>query len=186
MSSYIYTMHEGADPGCGWVMNDPIFGKTPTLGACVPNIRRAVNLGDWIFVVSGRAPNVQQFVVGGFRVADKINHLAAYDRFPDYRIRKDSDGHVEGNIIVTADGKHHPADNHDNFERRIENYIVGSDPIVVEDPASVQEARHDTLRVLSRIFEKEGNRVFDIIGRARKMDDHQVTELRAWLDSLQR
>ena len=186
MSSFIYTMHEGADPGRGWVMNDPIFGATPTLGACVPNIRRAVKLGDWIFVVSGRTASLQQYVVGGFKVADKIDHLVAYDRFPHYRVRKANDGHIEGNIIVTADGKHHPADNHSNFERRIENYVVGCEPIVVDDDAAVQVARQDTLKVLSGIFEKEGNRVFDIIGRGRKMSDDQVGELRAWLDSLQR
>src|SRR5689334_4451772 len=62
MNGYIYTMAAGADPGHGWVMNDPIFGDVPTLGACVPNIRRVVEEGDYIFVVSGRVRNERQFV----------------------------------------------------------------------------------------------------------------------------
>ncbi len=50
MSGYIYTMYAGADPGHGWVLNDPVLGTVPTLGACVPNIRRVVKQGDYIFL----------------------------------------------------------------------------------------------------------------------------------------
>jgi hypothetical protein len=54
MKGYIYTMFRGADPGQGWHMTDPIFGKIPTLGACVPNIRRVVTSEDYIFVIKGQ------------------------------------------------------------------------------------------------------------------------------------
>src|SRR5262245_49994656 len=125
-------MFAKADPGKGWKLNDPIFGKVPTLGACVPNIRRIVVPGDHIFVISGRFPSVQQYVVGGFQVAEKISALAAYGRFPELRQRVSGDGIVSGNIIVTPQGKQSAADYHENFERRIENYIVGKKPHVIE------------------------------------------------------
>src|ERR1700733_14571852 len=44
MKGYIYTMYAGADPAHDWTLNDPIFGNSPTLGACVPHIRKAVNV----------------------------------------------------------------------------------------------------------------------------------------------
>src|SRR6516165_856032 len=103
MKGYIYTMFPGADPARGWTLTDPIFGKVPTLGACVPNIRRVVLPGDHIFAISGRAPGVQQYVVGGFQVAEKISQLAAHGRFPDLRQRQLDDGTLRGNVIVTAD-----------------------------------------------------------------------------------
>ena len=184
MSSYIYTMFEGADPGHGWVMNDPVFTGPPTLGACVPNIRRTVTLGDYIFAVSGRVPGEKQFVVGGFRVAEKITALVAYERFPQHRLRKGKGGSVEGNIIVTAKGTHHPLDNHSNFEKRIENYIVGCDPVSLQTDEQFDRARDETIPVLAEIFHKRGDRVFDIIGRHRSMTDAQAGELLNWLQQL--
>ena len=92
MKGYIYTMFAGADPDKGWRMTDPILTPVPTLGACVPNIRRLVVTGDHIFVVSGRTRKVQQYVVGGFQVAEKIDALTAYHRFPENRMRPGPDG----------------------------------------------------------------------------------------------
>jgi len=184
MKGYIYTMAAGADPSQGWVMNDPIFGRTPTLGACVPNIRRAVQEGDYIFVVSGRVPGQRQFVVGGFQVAEKINALAAYRRFPENRLKESPDGHVEGNVIVRADGKHHPLDDHDNFAERIENYIVGRNPIYLETPSEYNAARDGSLDVLADVFHRRGRRIFDIIGRYRKMNEEQVVDLLNWMRTI--
>jgi hypothetical protein len=184
MKGYIYTMYAGADPSQGWKMNDPIFGRSPTLGACVPHIRKAVSVGDHVFVVSGRVPGQQQFVVGGFEVAEKIDALAAYRRFPEHRLRLNSDGQVLGNIIIDSRGKHHPLDEHKNFENRIENYIVGRNPLVLETAAQFKAAREETMDTLIHLFDKEGRRIFDIIGRHKKMDENQVEQMRAWLKSL--
>jgi len=164
-------------------MSDPIFSKTPTLGACVPNIRRAVKIGDWIFSISGRVPGRSQFVVGGFRVAEKIDQLAAYARFPENRVRKEG-GQIIGNVIVNADGTQHPDDRHANFERRIENYIVGDRPIFLDTPEQRARGRAETLTKLSEIFGREGNRVFDVVGRFRKMDEKQAQQMRDWLESI--
>lgn len=186
MNGYVYTMYAGADPGHGWVLNDPIFGRTPTLGACVPNIRRNVEIGDWIFVVSGRVERERQFVVGGFRVKEKIDQLAAYHRFPRNRLRRAATGQLLGNVIVTETGEQHPEDRHANFERRLENYIVGRDPVLLETAEEMDRGRAQTLATLAGVFGRGGNRVFDIIGRGRKMDAQQVNEIRGWLEALKR
>ena len=177
-------MHEGADPGYGWIMNDPIFSDVPTLGACVPNIRRAVEVGDYIFVVSGRVRNEKQFVVGGFQVDEKISALAAYRRFPENRLSQDKSGQIHGNVIVTAKGAHHPLDEHDNFKARIENYIVGRDPVVLATPLQQKAGRDTTLDFLSDLFDREGRRVFDVIGRHRKMSGEQAKRTVDWLKEL--
>lgn len=186
MKGYVYTMYAGADPGHGWVMNDPIFGKVPTLGACVPNIRRAVDEGDYIFVVSGRVTGEKQFVIGGFKVDEKIDALAAYKRYPENRLRVVSkgQGQVLGNIIVDGRGNHHPLDSHSHFEKRIENYLVGCDPVVLETPAQFKASRHETIDLLGHLFQKRGDRVCDIIGRYRKMDQSQVEQMLDWLKDL--
>jgi len=184
MKGYIYTMGAGADPGRGWMMNDPIFGKVPTLGACVPNIRKAVVPGDFIFVVSGRVPNAVQFVVGGFEVSEKINALAAHKRFPQNRLRLNDSGQIEGNVISDSHGNHHRLDDHNNFEKRIENYIVGKPSLNLDSQSEYDAARQDTVEVLGDIFRKQGDRVFDIIGRHRKMDEPQVKKLVNWLESI--
>jgi hypothetical protein len=181
MKGYIYTMYAGADPGHGWSMNDPIFGPVPTLGACVPNIRRAVVRGDYIFVVSGRVPGERQFVVGGFKVAEKINALSALKRFPQNGLQITPSGQVVGNVIVSPDGTQHPLDEHSNFASRVENYLVGTDPSYFETRTQYNVARSETLDVLSGLFGKRGDRVFDIIGRHRKMDKDQVNDLLSWI-----
>jgi len=184
MTGYIYTMGAGADPGHGWIMNDPIFGDVPTLGACVPNIRRAVEEGDYIFVISGRVQNEKQFVVGGFAVDEKISAMAAFKRFPEYRLQRNDSGQVLGNVIVNGRGEHHPLDDHDGFEKRIQNYIVGRDPIVLTTPVQQRIARESTVDFLSHLFGKSGRRVFDIIGRHRKMSTEQVEVTIEWLRDL--
>ena len=184
MKGYIYTMYQGADPGRGWILNDPIFGKYPTLGACVPNIRRAVEIGDYLFFVSGRIPSERQFVVGGFKVKEKISALAAYRRFPENRIHRHENGQILGNVIVDASGKQHPDDKHTNFARRVENYIVGGNPVVLESDVEILRSRNETLPVLEQIFGKQGNRVFDVIGRHRRLNESQVGELLSWLEEV--
>lgn len=184
MKGYIYTMAAGADPAYGWVLNDPIFGDVPTLGACVPNIRRVVEEGDYIFVVSGRVRNEKQFVAGGFAVDEKISAMAAFRRFPENRLRLSDQGQVLGNVIVNSRGEHHPLDEHDHFQERIKNYVVGRDPVVLASPAQQRAGRVNTIDFLSHLFGREGRRVFDIIGRHRRMSEEQAQATVDWLRGL--
>jgi len=179
-------MFPGADPAEGWEMTDPIYGKTPTLGACMPNIRRAVEKGDYIFSVSGRVKNASQYVVGGFSVDEKINALAAFKRFPENRMKVSKDGLLTGNIIIDGNGKHLKFDYHSNHEKRIENYIIGKDPIVIEGEKRVQKAREETLYMLNTLFGKNEDAVHKIIGRWRKLDSMQIKDILSWMNQIRK
>lgn len=179
MKGYIYTMFKGADPGAGWNMTDPIFGKIPTLGACMPNIRRLVERGDHIFTISGQVAGVSQYIVGGLEVDEKISALAAYKRLPANRQKEMSDGSLMGNIIVNENGRQTATDYHSNFEKRIENYVVGTNPIVIESPQEVEIARVKTPDILADVFGvKKSEKVSGMIGRWRRLDGTQIELLR--------
>lgn len=184
IKGYSMITRTGYDPQLGKHVKDPYLGAVPTLGACMPRIRQHVVPSDHLFFVSGKVPGVQQYIVGGFEVAEKISALKAYRMFPELRLRRMEDGQLTGNIIVDARGNQHPLDNHSSFERRIENYIVGRDPIVLTEPHEIARAREETLYVLRSIFRKNGAAPINIIGRCSKLDHKQIQDLRDWLLSL--
>jgi hypothetical protein len=185
IKGYIYTMFKGADPAEGFELTDPIFGKVPTMGACRPDIRRVVEPGDQIFVVSGRCRTTQQYVVGGFAVGQKITQLVAYAQFPENRQRRDADGTMHGNVIVLEDGTQNPVDYHGNFKNRVDNYIIGQDPIILEKPEEVRRGRKETLPTLKEILHIEGDSVFKILGRSgRRLSGDQVEQMRRWLSGI--
>ena len=119
-------------------------------------------------MVTGKTEGVQQYVVGGFEVDEKISALAAYDRFPQNRIRQGPDGHLVGNIVVNANGSRSPLDEHDEddaqaFERRIRNYVVGTHPVAMTSPEEVQRARDETMGRLAQVLQRPpSNRIIDL------------------------
>ena len=184
MKGYIYIAGRGADPARRDDLNDPIFGSIPTLGACMPNIRRNVELGDFIFFVSGKTKSVQQYVIGGMQVAEKISAIAAYSRYPENRISRDVNGVLRGNIIVNADGSRNNLDEHDvqSFNRRVQNYIVGTKPLVLTTEEEVRRGREETLGQLSQVLQRpRANRVIDLMGRWKRLDEGQVEDIAEWL-----
>lgn len=183
MKGYIYRLYKGADPAKGWIFNDPIFGNPATLGACVPNVRRQVVPGDWVFAISGRVNGYRPFVAGGFQVAEKITALEAYSRFPKNRLQVSGSGQVVGNIIVDETGKHHPLDHHDKFDERLKNYLVGGTSVAVADHR-IDDARETTLGKLSKVFGVPANRDLDIVPRWRRVNEEQIAELTEWLAEL--
>ncbi len=125
MKGYLYIVGGGYDPSTGACLNDPHFEGVPSLGACMPNIRRQVNPGDGIFAVSGRTKGLEQFVLGGFMVEEVIpSAVTAYFRYPEQRLHRLADGQLAGNIITTATGQQHPFDHHPSltFNERNKNY----------------------------------------------------------------
>jgi hypothetical protein len=187
MKGYVYISGTGTDPGARKNMNDPmLFSKTPTLGGCMPNIRRAVLPGDFIFVVSGKVPAIQQYVVGGMEVVEQIDALAAYDRFPENRLQTGPTGLLEGNVIVDADGNQHPLDRHnpETFEERIKNFIVGTNPVALETDREVAMGREQTLPKLSELLGKRGNRVIDVMSRLARLNETQVQDMLSWLQGI--
>jgi len=186
MSDYIYITGTGTDPGAYGNLNDPVFGDSASLGACMPNIRRCVDIGDHIFVISGSSHGVQQYIVGGMEVAEKISVIEAYERFPDNRLHIGEDGLLKGNIIVNPDGSQHALDKHDasTFENRIKNFVVGVNPVSLETREEIELGRRGTLEKLSDIFGKKGNRPIDIMGRWAKLESEQSADLLDWLKGL--
>lgn len=188
MPSYLYISASKADPAVGPPLSDPLFGPVPTLGACVPNLRRCVTKGDWVFVVSGRTSNLPQYLIGGLRVQEKISAIAAYSRFPENRMRRDQNGDVLGNIPVDENGNKHPLDEHDlkNFDRRVENYLVGDRSVHLGTSAEIALGRDRTLKFLSDLRAKPANRVFDVIGRASKLRPDEVEAVLDWFDQIKK
>lgn len=177
MKGYIYKLYAGADPSTGWTFNDPIFGKKATLGACMPNIRRFVDVGDWIFAISGRVPEVVPYIVGGFKVDEKLDALEARARFPEYILKKNDKGQVVGNIIVDEKGNHDKLDNHDKFTERRNNYLVGSEKIHFETPESVVMARSNSHKILQDVLGIKKNNFSELVPRWRRLDHGQVQNL---------
>jgi hypothetical protein len=184
MIGKIFVTSSGYDPEKGKDVKDPYLGPNPSLGACRPDIRKQLQKGDQIFVVSGKVLNVAQFVIGGLEIEEKISALEAYHRFPEQRLRLGDDGQVVGNVIVDADGKQHKLDHHNKFDQRIENYIVGRNPIALITPEEMAEGRRRTLEILRDIFDIKGDSIREIIGRCRNLTEKQVLKLRAHLDEV--
>jgi hypothetical protein len=183
MKGYIYITGTGVDPWLRGDFADPTFDNPPTLGACMPNIRRLVARGDWIFIVSGKVANVQQYIIGGLQVAEKIDALAAYARLPKNRLVAHANGEVTGNIIVQADGTHHPLDWHSphRFEERAKNFIIGSAAVLLSTKDEVEIGRRETLATLSAVLGRPGvHRVIDAMGRMSKLNEDQVAILLDW------
>jgi hypothetical protein len=131
-------------------------------------------------------PGFSQVVLGGFEVAEKISAIEAYERFPEQRLRLLPNGEVTGNVIVSAEGKQHALDHHDRrkFDQRIENYLVGTNPIALLTLEEIEEGRLRTLEILQEVFGKNGDSIREIMGRNRNMTEIQVDKLRKLLDEV--
>ncbi len=187
MIGKIFITRSGYDPERGKHVKDPYLGPHPTLGACRPDIRKQLKKGDHVFVISGKVPDFNQFVMGGFEIEAKMPAIEAYRLYPDLRLHRLEDGQLTGNIIVTADGRQHELDSHSSFERRIQNYVVGTNPISLVTPAEIAEGRKQTLDALREILQKKGRSPFEVVGRfGSSLTDKQILQLRDWLEAVKR
>jgi len=186
MIGKIFITRTGYDPQLGKHVKDPYLGPCPTIGACRPDLRKKLDVGDHLFVISGKVQGADQFVMGGFQVAEKIHATEAYERFPDLRLRNLEDGQLTGNIIVDASGRQHKLDDHEKFEKRIENYVVGKNLIILSTLAEIAEGRKHTLEILRKIFHSNGASLREVIGRCRSLTEQQVIDLRECLEELKR
>jgi hypothetical protein len=181
----IFITRSGYDPQLGKHVKDPYLGSQPTLGACRPDIRRLLQVGDHIFVISGRVRDVNQFVMGGFEIAQKIPATEAYRVFPELRLRRRKDGQLTGNIIVDARGDQHALDDHCGFDERIKNYVIGTNLISLTTPEEIAEGRKRTIEALSDILRKTGKTPVELVGRwGTKLTEEQVIQLREWMRAL--
>jgi hypothetical protein len=185
MIGKIFITRSGYDPELGKHVKDPYLGPTPTLGACRPDIRKQLRIGDHVFTVSGKVRGVNQFVMGGFEIDSKISAAEAYKIFPEQRLRQLEDGQLTGNIIVDAKGNQHVLDDHNSFEARIKNYLIGKNLIVIREPDEIALARKETLEILQEVLKKKGSSPFAVVGRfGSRLNENQVTLLRSWLGTI--
>jgi hypothetical protein len=89
-----------------------------------------------------------------------------------------------GNIIIDQYGRQNPLDDHDNFEQRIDNYIVGRDPIVLVPPREIVRGRLETLDVLKRVLRKDGASPINVMDPRSRLDEDQIEEIRRVLSVL--
>ena len=185
MVGKIFITRSGYDPEVGKHVKDPYLAPQPTLGACRPDIRRALNPGDHIFVISGKVSGVNQYIMAGFEVEKKISAIEAYQMFPQHRLRRLKNGQLTGNIIVTAKGKQHQLDDHSCFEKRIDNYIVGRRLVAPFSKESILVARAETLDMLRDVLRRSGDTPIAIVGRSgAKLNESQILCLREWLATI--
>jgi hypothetical protein len=187
MIGRIFITRTGYDPERGKHVKDPTLGPVPTLGACRPDIRRKVVEGDHIFVISGRVPGLPQYLIGGFEVAQKLDVMTAFRTLPEQRLHRLPDGQLDGNIIVDGRGRQHRLDTHraETFAKRIEDYVVGRNPIALTTPEEIALGRAQTLDVLRDVLRKPGESPIEVVGRwGSTLSESQVLELRDWLHSL--
>ena len=189
MIGKIFITSSGYDPQLGKHVKDPYLGPNASLGACRPDFRQQVQKGDHLFVITGKIPNVRQYVMGGFEVEQKISAQEAYQKFPEQRLQLREDGQLTGNIVVDASGAQHELDTHKaaTFAKRIPNYVVGTDCIALDTPKEIALSREQTLDVLREVFQKNGQSPIDIVGHyGRKLTEEQVHFLRKWMLSLKK
>ena len=185
MVGKIFITRAGYDPEVGKHVKDPYLGDAPTLGACRPDIRKQLKKGDHVFVISGKVKNFNQFVLGGFEIEQKMPAVEAYEKFPEHRLRKLEDGQLTGNIIVGPDGRQHALDDHNHFDARIKEYVVGTNVIALSTHEEIEEGRKQTLEALQEILKKNGKTPFEVVGPCgTKLNEDQIVELREWLLSL--
>ena len=185
MIGKIFITRSGYDPERGKHVKDPHLDGTPTLGACRPDIRRQLQIGDHIFAISGKIDGFEQFVMGGFEIASKITAAEAFRLLPDQRLRQLDDGQLTGNIIVNARGEQHKLDRHDAFERRIQNYVIGKNLLAVRTPNEILLGRKETVEALGDILERKGRSPIDVVTRfGTRLTEKQVLRLREWLSSI--
>lgn len=189
MIGKIFITSTGYDPQLGKHVKDPYLGPNASLGACRPDFRRQVKEGDHLFVISGKLPNVRQYVMGGFEVARKISAQEAYQEFPEQRLKRRDDGQLTGNIIVDKHGHQHELDHHDqeSFAKRATNYIVGKNCVALVKPDEIAIGREQTLDVLRSILKKNGGSPWEMVGHyGSHLTEEQVHQLREWLLSLKK
>lgn len=187
MPSYIF-VSPGSDPGAGLPLVDPILSSPrPTMGTCRPDLRRMVRPGDHIFVVSGsRGSTFRQYVIGGMQIDGKLqDQIEALRQIPENALTFNG-VQKSGNIIALPDGSQHPRDRHTNFENRIKNYILGSNPVMLETQQEVALGRERSVDILSDLFARSGSRIQQVMGRSRKLSDAQALRLRQALEDIKR
>ncbi len=173
--------------GMGWIDNDPHFWtQPPTWGICRNDLRRKADPGDYVFFVLPINAKHPQCLFGYLRVAEKITHMAAFQR-KALRRKRMGKRSPNGNIIVDEFGGYNRFDegaHHHIFEKVKREYAVGDlghSRLLSE--SEITKLAPDFLRFLRLLFGKPGARPFDLISRyGRQLSEHQVQAVLKWVN----
>ena len=88
-------------------------------------------------------------------------------------------------LFLTMKGCSIELDNHNNFENRIKNYIIGKNRVVLETDDEIERGRKETMEALQDIIQKKGDSPIKVVGRwGSQIDEKQIIDLRNWLSSI--
>lgn len=173
--------------GCGVKKNqdfDPhLLTKPYTWGICRPDLRPAVNPGDYVFFVTPKKSQ-PQMIYCYLKVKEKITHSEAFARpeLEKKRMTKNSGG----NIIVDSQGKYNKYDggrHKDRFARIKEHYVIAdmnSSEVLSEGKKTMLAPKF--LEKLNQVLGKNNGSIFEAISRkGRRLKDTQVENLLEWL-----
>jgi hypothetical protein len=183
----IFITRSGYDPQRGKHVKDPYLEGEPSLGACRPDVRKQVKPGDFIFTISGKVKGVEQFVMGGFEVDRKIHANEALTLYREQQLHLRPDGQLTGNVVIDDEGRKHPLDQHKEktFGKRLIDYVVGKNPIVLLTDDEIKRGRETTMDALQEIMKKKGETPKDVISRfGATLTEEQALKFRDWLKSL--
>lgn len=167
--------------------NDPHFWVSPpTWGICRNDLRKCMEVGDYIFFVlpkySNYGPNAQM-IFGYFKVEKIISHSQAHTEYPQKRMKR---GKVNGNIIVDEIGLYNRFDkgiHKDKFNEIKYYYVVGSLKNSEFLPQEKLKKLAPKFRMtLNSIFNADKKGIHNIITRkGRRLNPQQIVKLLEFL-----
>ena len=185
--SYTMLKKTNCNPCKNNIDNDPHFSiKPPTWGICRTDYRRTINIGDYVFFVLPIHSELPQMIFAYLKVAEKISHYKAYNRFDLINKRMTGKTNPDGNIIVDKDGNYNIYDRNihkDRFDEISKYYIIGDiNESKYFSKKEIIKLSPIFMDILIKIFKLSGNRPYDILCRSgRRMNSSQVNDLLNWI-----
>jgi hypothetical protein len=84
-------------------------------------------------------------------------------------------------------GGKHPLDDHNSFDERIKNYVIGRNVLALETDPEIAAGRRDTLEILQDVLRKKGKSPVNLVTRfGTDLNEQQIMRLRDWLEQIKR
>jgi hypothetical protein len=166
--------------------NDPHFWSSPpTWGICRNDLRRKLDVGNYIFFVLPKNGKHSQMIFSYIRAEEKISHIDAYHR-SQLVSKRMGNKNPNGNIIVDARGKYNPFDagaHKHSFNKIKQEYVIGKQGTSkFLSVKKIESLAPYFVSKLSEITGKRGTRTIEIISRyGLELSVSQVQQLISWI-----
>ncbi len=193
MNGYIYIAGSFLNPfpakcktTADWIDNDPcIYNEPYTWGICRYDLRNKAKEGDYIFFVLPKKSNLRQMIFAYMKIGKMMTHEEAYKTLRLHKYRMVYGKNPNGNILVDAHGKHHPADHGRHKFRKIKDHYAVADMSNSRKftRETIEQKALEFVNILHKIFnKKKGNRPIDLISRkGQQLNEAQVERLQKLL-----